>query len=42
MKSDRLYTIAINNLAYYVGECIRENDAKATGPFIMGCVEAGF
>ena len=27
---------------YYVGERIRENDAKATGPFIMGCIEAGF
>lgn len=24
---------------YYVGEKIRENDAKATGPFIMGCIE---
>ncbi|WP_286862144.1 MULTISPECIES: glycoside hydrolase family 88/105 protein [Sphingobacterium] len=27
---------------YYVGERIRENDTKATGPFIMGCIEAGF
>ncbi|PUV23615.1 glycoside hydrolase family 88/105 protein [Sphingobacterium athyrii] len=27
---------------YYVGERIRENDTKATGPFIMGCMEAGF
>lgn len=27
---------------YYVGERIRENDAKATGPFIMGCIEGGF
>lgn len=24
---------------YYIGERIRENDAKATGPFIMGCIE---
>lgn len=24
---------------YYVNERIRENDAKATGPFIMGCLE---
>ena len=24
---------------YYVGERIRDNDAKATGPFIMGCLE---
>ena len=24
---------------YYVGEKIRDNDAKATGPFIMGCLE---
>lgn len=24
---------------YYIGENIRENDAKATGPFIMGCLE---
>jgi unsaturated rhamnogalacturonyl hydrolase len=24
---------------YYVNERIRENDAKATGPFIMGCIE---
>ena len=26
---------------YYIGEKIRENDAKATGPFIMGCLELG-
>ncbi|RCW32533.1 glycoside hydrolase family 105 protein [Marinilabilia salmonicolor] len=25
--------------AYYVNERIRDNDAKATGPFIMGCLE---
>lgn len=24
---------------YYVGEKMRDNDAKATGPFIMGCIE---
>jgi unsaturated rhamnogalacturonyl hydrolase len=24
---------------YYVNEKIRDNDAKATGPFIMGCLE---
>jgi len=24
---------------YYIGEKIRDNDAKATGPFIMGCIE---
>ncbi|HRZ97709.1 MAG TPA: glycoside hydrolase family 88 protein, partial [Paludibacter sp.] len=24
---------------YYIGERIRDNDAKATGPFIMGCIE---
>ncbi|MDD4968487.1 MAG: glycoside hydrolase family 88 protein [Paludibacter sp.] len=24
---------------YYTGEKIRDNDAKATGPFIMGCME---
>lgn len=24
---------------YYIGERMRDNDAKATGPFIMGCVE---
>ena len=24
---------------YYINERIRENDAKATGPFIMGCIE---
>ncbi|MCC8172967.1 MAG: glycoside hydrolase family 88 protein, partial [Odoribacter sp.] len=24
---------------YYVNERIRDNDAKATGPFIMGCIE---
>lgn len=24
---------------YYIGERIRDNDAKATGPFIMGCLE---
>jgi Predicted unsaturated glucuronyl hydrolase involved in regulation of bacterial surface properties, and related proteins len=24
---------------YYVNERIRDNDAKATGPFIMGCLE---
>ena len=22
---------------YYIGEKMRDNDAKATGPFIMGC-----
>ncbi len=26
---------------YYIGEKIRDNDAKATGPFIMGCLELG-
>ncbi len=26
---------------YYIGERIRDNDAKATGPFIMGCIELG-
>lgn len=26
---------------YYVNERIRENDSKATGPFIMGCLELG-
>ncbi|WP_196940180.1 glycoside hydrolase family 88/105 protein [Sphingobacterium pedocola] len=25
---------------YYVNERVRENDSKATGPFIMGCLEA--
>lgn len=24
---------------YYVNETVRDNDAKATGPFIMGCLE---
>jgi len=24
---------------YYIGEKIRDNDAKAAGPFIMGCLE---
>ncbi len=27
------------SFGYYVNERIRENDAKATGPFIMGCLE---
>ncbi|WP_302604669.1 glycoside hydrolase family 88 protein [uncultured Alistipes sp.] len=26
---------------YYIGERMRDNDAKATGPFIMGCLELG-
>ena len=26
---------------YYIHEKIRDNDAKATGPFIMGCLELG-
>lgn len=26
---------------YYISEKIRDNDAKATGPFIMGCLELG-
>lgn len=26
---------------YYVNERVRDNDAKATGPFIMGCLELG-
>ena len=24
---------------YYIGEKMRDNDSKATGPFIMGCIE---
>lgn len=24
---------------YYIGEKMRDNDAKATGPFIVGCLE---
>ncbi len=24
---------------YYINEPIRDNDPKATGPFIMGCIE---
>lgn len=27
------------SLEYYVNEKIRDNDSKATGPFIMGCLE---
>ena len=26
---------------YYVNERVRENDSKATGPFIMGCLYLG-
>ena len=26
---------------YYIGEKMRDNDAKATGPFIMGCLQLG-
>ena len=26
---------------YYIGERMRDNDAKATGPFIMACIELG-
>ena len=26
---------------YYIGEKMRDNDSKATGPFIMGCIELG-
>ncbi|MDR2804609.1 MAG: glycoside hydrolase family 88 protein [Dysgonamonadaceae bacterium] len=26
---------------YYINEQVRDNDAKATGPFIMGCLELG-
>ena len=26
---------------YYIGEKMRDNDAKATGPFIMGLLELG-
>jgi len=29
------------SLEYYVNERIRDNDSKATGPFIMGCLELG-
>jgi len=29
------------SLEYYVNEKIRNNDSKATGPFIMGCLELG-
>ncbi|MBO5718580.1 MAG: glycoside hydrolase family 88 protein, partial [Bacteroidales bacterium] len=24
---------------YYINERIRDNDGKATGPFILGCIE---
>lgn len=27
---------------YYIGEKMRDNDAKATGPFIMGCLELNY
>lgn len=27
------------SFGYYINERIRDNDAKATGPFIMGCIE---
>ena len=27
---------------YYIGEKMRDNDAKATGPFIMGCIELNY
>lgn len=27
------------SFAYYIGERVRDNDGKATGPFIMGCLE---
>lgn len=26
---------------YYIGEKMRDNDVKATGPFIMGCLQLG-
>lgn len=26
---------------YYIGEKMRDNDIKATGPFIMGCLQLG-
>lgn len=26
---------------YYISEKMRDNDAKATGPFIMGCLQLG-
>lgn len=26
---------------YYIGERMRDNDSKATGPYIMGCLELG-
>ena len=29
------------SVEYYINERIRDNDAKATGPFIMGCLELG-
>ena len=33
----RMY--ADGSFEYYIGEKMRDNDAKATGPFIMGCIE---
>ena len=27
---------------YYIGEKMRDNDAKATGPYIMGCLQLGY
>jgi len=29
------------SFGYYIGEKIRDNDSKATGPFIMGCIQLG-
>ncbi|ADY54250.1 glycosyl hydrolase family 88 [Pseudopedobacter saltans DSM 12145] len=29
------------SIAYYVNERVRDNDSKATGPFIMGCLYLG-
>ncbi len=33
------YPYRDGSLDYYVNEKIRDNDSKATGPFIMGCLE---
>ena len=33
--------ITVNN-QYYIGEKMRDNDAKATAPYIMGCLQLGY
>lgn len=40
-RRTRRHSLRDGSFEYYIGEKMRDNDAKATGPFIMGCLQLG-